>query len=186
MLIRSLVATAVIGIAPFAITYSSTAEQQEQPHVRGFLTEHLAVAQPSDENSVYVYSPSTSGWSSHSFPEHLEVQPVLSSNLLAFSIKGEGITELVVADRTGRWHTQRLTAPTDKWAAPYVTDEIVAYAVGDTVYAFSARAGRWDTATIGNSSITINSNMALATSSDRAAVFSAVTGRWLINTPAPN
>lgn len=73
----------------------------------------------------------------------LSVTPISNGIVTALELKGPKLSRLAVYSQAD-WHPIDLREPVSKKASPVVHAEAAAYTLGRFVYAFSARAGRWD------------------------------------------
>ncbi|WP_435019045.1 sigma-70 family RNA polymerase sigma factor [Tundrisphaera sp. TA3] len=86
----------------------------------------------------------------------VEVIPVVGPGLVALQVAGPKIRRIAAAlPDDGGWYVQDLREPLDGTAAPIVGPGIAAYSIGSRVYAFSAKAKRWDVAELAEGSMAV-------------------------------
>lgn len=115
--------------------------------------------------------------------EPLRVTTLASSGLVALHIEGENIRKLAALSLSdGKWYPIDLVEPVQGKASPVASAEVVYYQLGRRLYAFSAKANRWDVLETpeGVSSFHSASNAALSLRYSNGSIhkFSAETGKW--------
>jgi hypothetical protein len=144
-------------------------------------TAKIIILQPKNEHRVIAHSDDTGRWSAYELPEGIRAVPILSGGTVAaLQLGGETIKELAVFLTTdGKWHRQPLETPASGKVTPILAGNLVAYAIGNRVYAFSGDAGRWDVVMLGRNAVPIlDGHCVVAEDNSTLAVFSAQTGTW--------
>jgi RNA polymerase sigma factor (sigma-70 family) len=152
-----------------------------QSKLRTMMTGSIILLQPKNENQVIAHSYATGKFASYTLPAGVRATPILSSGkVAALQLEGESIGELCVFFASdGRWHRQPLEPPGSGKVVPILAGELVAYAVGNRVYAFSGLAGRWDKLTLRHAATPVVDGSRVFVEDDgMLAVFSAQTGTW--------
>ena len=92
---------AVLAVALTSGIKSAAAQDAGNPQ---FLQgEHLIVARVAGSNEFLAYSRSTGRWTSHTFGDNVTAVPVMGQSVCAFTLEGEGISEIVAVDHRGNW-----------------------------------------------------------------------------------
>ncbi len=113
----------------------------------------------------------------------VEVTPISVQNFVALGLKGSKINRIAVADlASGTWYVQDLRQPVGGRVSPILGPQVAVYPLGRYVYAYSARAHRWDVVELPE-----NMQATPAIGPDGAAtiqgggnifLFSVLTGKW--------
>jgi hypothetical protein len=146
----------------------------------------LIVSLPGD-NRVALYNLDTKSSQkielSASMQAPVEVTPISVQNFVALGLKGSKINRIAVADlASGTWYVQDLRQPVGGRVSPILGPQVAVYPLGRYVYAYSARAHRWDVVELPE-----NVQATPAIGPDGAAtiqagghifLFSVLTGKW--------
>jgi hypothetical protein len=112
----------------------------------------------------------------------MEIVPIDGGNLVALMLTGPKIRRVAVYDRAaGQWYPKELGEVVDGKASPVMNLQVVAYAVGQRVYAYSAAARRWDAVELPKgvpATPIVFPNSVKIECSDQIYTFKGNTGRW--------
>jgi hypothetical protein len=145
-------------------------------------TDYLLVHKPKSDK-VSAYSNETGKWATYTVPKGVDVLPIGSVGVAALYAKGDEINQIATfVPREGKWYPLDLKAPAKEHTTPLVSAEMVVYAIGRRVYAFSAMARRWDTLELEEGAKPIPNmfgyTRATVEHKDHLYVFSLKTGQW--------
>ncbi len=106
-------------------------------------------------------------WASHTFPDGIEVTPVVSNHCVAFRQRGQSVAELVAVDQNGNWPVHKLKDPVKGGCVPCLGQRLM-YCIADGhTHAFSAVVGRWDSlaavSTVPFQSVSLNEEAGMET-----------------------
>jgi len=121
-------------------------------------------------------------WIRYDLPAGVSITPIVNAEVATFAAKGDLVSEVAAfSAMTGTWVRQKLLSPIKEQIAPAVGQGTVLFQEGNNFYAFSARAGKWDTlrldgpekphASLNPSDITVQQG-------NRVYLFSPDGGRW--------
>lgn len=109
--------------------------------------------------------------------------PYISSRRLIVVADNDKHEVKAYSSHSGAWQTQAFPAENNAQAFPTVSDDLAAFCIGDTCYAFSGITGRWDSVTVEKDpkeflAPTVSFHFATCTAKNRLYVFSAEQGNW--------
>jgi hypothetical protein len=114
--------------------------------------------------------------------EPLEIVPIDGGDIVALMLNGPKIRNIAVYDcAAGKWYPQVLKEVVAGQASPIVNERLVAYALGQRVYAYSSTARRWDMVELPENvpaTPILYPNSASIESADQIYTFKAKTGTW--------
>jgi hypothetical protein len=136
--------------------------------------------QPKGRGHVVAHSSQTGEWSAYRIAHGVKATPIIAGSSLALQMEGERVPEIAAYSvDAGNWVIQKLAEPAEGVASPIVMQQVVVYAVGRRIYAFSTVTGSWDTLELDEAAPpTVENYRAWVYNKDRLWVFTAKTGKW--------
>lgn len=143
--------------------------------------DYVLIQRP-DSGKIIASNPDTGDTATYDIPKGTTASMLYGGGVAATFPEGESIREVAAFHAgTGKWYTQEFKAPAEGPLSPIIGNGMVAYTVGNRVYAFSALTKSWDVlaveggplsgANLGNGVIQMSHN-------DHLYVFNAKTGKW--------
>lgn len=165
-------------IVTFALVAAPHATVFAEDSIPNFVAnKSLIVAQVGNSNQFAAYSKHTGEWTTHTFPDGVKAVPVAGTHLIAFSLEGESIANLVAVDANGKWQVHKLAETNAKNFVPHVGKNIAIYQADSSAYGFSGGIGAWDSVP-SKAMPDLTDDSAMIVEPDKISVFSVLSGKW--------
>jgi RNA polymerase sigma factor (sigma-70 family) len=148
-----------------------------------FRSSSILVVESPDRRSWQAMSPESEdvAWQKLPIPAGVTATPLLTEDTVALALKGKSIDHVAAFSRsTGKWSVQHLSKPAEE-VSPYINGGGAVYQIGNDVYAFSSRAGKWGELHLegsGKPRVSLSANDIDVMQGNRLYVFSLKHGRF--------
>lgn len=180
-MIRNLsLALSVVSVVSLCGTLRADEEltPPRRPEISVVSSARLVIASAKDGRTFAGLSYEAGGWDFVTVPEGVKATPVISDGVGALAMSGGEVRVLYAySPAKGKWGRCRLDEPTTAKCEPFVSANVAAFHVGDTVYAFSGETGTWDSVQAKESPSVSAIHVSVA-QPDRLSIFGAGSGRF--------